>query len=248
MHVLGIDIGGSGIKAAIVDVESGELASERIRKVTPKPATPDNIAEVLTEIIEAFSWQGIIGCTFPTVVINGVAKYSSNLDPSWVGVNVEALFRTRIGSDQLTVINDADAAGLAEVTFGAGRDKKGMVVTITVGTGIGSGLFYNGTLIPNIEMGHMYDKKGRLSEKRVSDRSRKKHNLTYKKWGRRFDKYLKHVDKIFSPDYVIIGGGISKNMDKFHKRLTLKTPVLAAEKLNNAGIIGAAIHASHYLK
>lgn len=246
MEVLGIDIGGSGIKGAIVDTKAGKLISERHRIDTPKPATPEAIAEVIYTIKKHFNWTDDIGCAFPTVVVEGKAIYHSNLDPSWCGVQIDDLFSEYCEDTHFEIINDADAAGIAEMKFGAGRHKGGVVLVITVGTGLGSGLFYDGQLIPNFELGHMLGKDGRPIEKFAADSVRKKENLDYDEWGSRFNFFLQHVERIFSPDYLIIGGGASKKIHKYRKQLTIKTPYSASEKLNNAGIIGAAINAAEH--
>ena len=246
MEVLGIDIGGSGIKGAIVDTRNGHLISDRYRIETPKPSTPEAIGVVIRQIKDHFHWQDDIGCAFPTVVINGKAKYSSNLDPSWKGVQVDDLFSEYCDDLRFSIINDADAAGIAEMRHGAGMHKSGFVLVLTIGTGLGSGAFYDGQLIPNFELGHMLWKDGLIVEKYASDAVRKREDLDFKEWGDRFDKFLKHVVRLFSPDYIIIGGGASKKIHKFRKQLTIKTPVAASEKLNNAGIIGAAMYAAEH--
>lgn len=244
MEVLGIDIGGSGIKGAIVDAKKGKLISDRFRIETPKPATPEAIATVIRKIRDHFNWQDDIGCAFPTVVINGQAKYSSNLDPSWKGVQIDDLFSEYCDDLHFSIINDADAAGIAEMKFGAGIHKAGLVIVLTVGTGIGSGVFYDGQLIPNFELGRMYGKDGNPIEHYAADSARKKEDLDFKEWGKRFNSFLKHIIRLFSPDYIIIGGGASKKIYKFRKQITIKTPYSVSEKLNNAGIIGAAINAA----
>lgn len=248
MDVLGIDIGGSGIKGAIVDTIKGKLISDRFRFNTPKPATPEAIAKVINEIREHFNWQDDIGCAFPSVVIDGKAIYSSNLDPAWTGVQIDDLFSESCEDLHFEVINDADAAGIAEMRFGAGRHRSGLVMTITVGTGLGSGMFYDGQLIPNSEVGRMFGKDGRPIEKYAADSARKLEGLDYDEWGKRFDFFLHHVVRVYSPDFIIIGGGASKKIHKFRKQITITTPYTASEKLNNAGIIGAAVNAAEHHK
>lgn len=241
MKVLGIDVGGTGIKGAIVDTESGELITERHRIATPKPATPQAVAETVKKLVEHFNWQGKVGCGFPTPLSHGRCQLSSNLDKSWTNVQVDELFKKEAGID-FTVINDADAAALAEMNFGAGKGKQGLVAVITLGTGIGSGLFFNGNLIPNTELGHT-SYKGEDFEKYAADSARKRDDLSYKKWGKRLDKYFKHVQLILSPDLFIIGGGASKKLDKFKDEIEIETPIIPAENKNEAGIIGAAMAA-----
>ena len=248
MDVLGIDIGGSGIKGAIVDTKQGKLISERFRVDTPQPATPEAIAEVIRQIKDHFNWQDDIGCAFPTVVIEGRAKYSSNLDPAWKGVQIDDLFSEHCDDLRFEIINDADAAGIAEMRFGAGRHKSGLVVIITVGTGLGSGVFCDGQLIPNTELGRMLGKKGKPVEQYAADSARKREELEFDEWGKRFNFFLKYVDRILSPDYIIIGGGASKKIHKFRKQIKIKIPYTVSEKLNNAGIIGAAVNAAEHHK
>jgi len=238
-EILGIDVGGSGIKGAIVDVESGVLVTERHRIETPQPATPQSIAETIKKIADHFNYQGKIGCGFPSVIKNGVIKTASNIDQSNVGVNANELF-SKITGREVTVVNDADAAGFAEVTFGAGKNLKGLVLIITIGTGIGSALFIDGKLVPNTEFGHIYMHNGKVAEKYTSDAVRKKEDLKWKEWGKRFNKYLKYMDFLLNPQLIILGGGASKKMEKFQDQLTLETPVKPANLLNEAGIIGAA--------
>lgn len=244
MEILGIDIGGSGIKGAIVDTVEGKLISERHRIETPQPATPEAVAKVVKELKDHFQWNKEIGCAFPTVVIKGKAKYSSNLDPSWKGVQIDKLFSKYCDNGSFTIINDADAAGIAEMKYGSGKDKRGLVIVITVGTGLGSGVFFNGQLIPNFELGRIFGKDGNPIEQYAADSARKREDLKFKEWGKRFNFYLKHIIRLFSPDYIIIGGGVSKKIHKFEKHITIKTPFCVSEKLNNAGIIGAAVNAS----
>lgn len=246
MDVLGIDIGGSGIKGAVVDTKNGKIVSDRFRIDTPQPATPEAIAQTIKQIKDHFNWQDDIGCAFPTVVINGKAKYSSNLDPSWKNVQIDDLFSEYCDDLRFTVINDADAAGIAEMRYGAGLHKSGLVMVVTVGTGLGSGVFYDGQLIPNFELGHLYGKDGNKIEAYAADSARKREELSFEEWGKRFDFFLNHLVRLFSPDYIIIGGGASKRIHKFRKQITINTPFSASEKLNNAGIIGAAVHAAEH--
>lgn len=242
MEILGLDIGGSGIKAAPVNIETGELLAERFRVPTPRPTKPESVAEAVLTLIEHFDWKGPVGCGFPTVVNNGQCMTKSNIHKSWVGVHVDQLLAEKTGLP-VTVINDADAAGLAEMTFGAGKGKMGLVVTVTIGTGLGTGVFYNGQLIPNFELGRIYYKNGEIIEYFAADSARKNENLSYKTWGKRFNKFLKHTVRIISPDLFILGGGASKKLDKFENEITVDVPVIVAENKNEAGIIGAAVAA-----
>lgn len=248
MNILGIDIGGTGIKGAIVDTVNGRLISERYRVATPEPATPEAIAKIVKEIKDHFDWHDNIGCAFPTVVINGKAMYSSNLDPSWKGTQIDDLFSSVCDDETFTIINDADAASIAEMRFGAGKHKSGLVFVITIGTGLGSGVFYDGQLIPNFELGRMYGKNGDLIEFYAADSARKREELDFEEWGKRFNFFLKHIVRIFSPDHIILGGGVSKKINKFRKYIKIKAPYVVSEKLNNAGIIGAAVNAAEHHK
>ncbi|GAB2796123.1 ROK family protein [Rhabdobacter roseus] len=246
MEILGIDIGGSGIKGAPVNIKTGELLTERYRVATPQPSTPAQVADAVKTLVDHFQWKGPVGCGFPTVIAHGQARYHSNMDPSWVGVQVDELFSQRTGLP-FRVINDADAAGLAEMHFGAGQGQMGLVFVITIGTGLGSGVFYNGTLIPNFEVGRLLHKDGKPIEFYASDAARQRKGLSYKAWGRRFDLFLQHVVRLFSPDLFILGGGASKKLAKFEDMLTVDVPILAAESRNRAGIIGAAMAARDLL-
>jgi len=242
--LLGIDIGGTGIKGGIVDLSKGALVGERVRIDTPNPATPAAIGDVLSAIARHFQWTGPIGCGFPGVVHDGRILTAANLDETLIGVDFARLIHERTGC-QACVINDADAAGLAEITFGAGRGRRGVVILITVGTGIGCGFFHNGQLIPGTELGHvkMKDKDtGRIcdAEDIVSDRARQKHDLSWKKWAKKFDRYLKYIHRLVWPDLIIIGGGAAKKGDKFMPLLTVPCATALAALGNNAGIIGAA--------
>ena len=242
MEILGIDIGGSGIKGAPVDITTGELLTDRYRIPTPTPSEPDQITEAVNQLVEHFDWKGPVGCGFPTVIHHGKSVARGNIDKSWKGVQVDELFRNRTGLS-FTVINDADAAGLAEMAYGSGKGKMGLVIMVTIGTGLGSGVFFNGQLIPNFELGRIYYKTGELIEYFASDAARQKEQLSYKTWGKRFNKYLKHLVRIFSPDLFILGGGASKKFDRFSSYITIDVPILIAEKQNDAGIIGAAVAA-----
>jgi polyphosphate glucokinase len=237
--ILGIDIGGSGIKGAPVDTRKGKFMTKRHRIETPNPATPVAVAEVIKAIAKHFKWEGPIGCGFPAVVLNGVVKTASNIDKSWIETDARELFTKTTGLP-VWVINDADAAGLAAVRFGAGREIRGSVLMLTVGTGIGSAFFTRGKLLPNTELGHLI-LNGQNAEKYTSDATRKNENLSWEEWGKRFNEYLMEMERLFWPELIIIGGGMSKKMDKFRDQLTLKTKVIPATLLNDAGIIGAAL-------
>src|SRR5690554_4967127 len=242
MEILGIDVGGSGIKGAPVNIETGELLAERHRISTPKPSKPEEIAQAVKEMVEYFKWKGPVGCGFPTVIHHGKSVARGNIHKSWLGVQVDELFQSHTGLP-FTVINDADAAGMAEMAYGAGRGKTGLVIMVTIGTGLGTGVFFDGKLIPNFELGRIYYKNGELIEYFASDAARRKEALSYRTWGKRFNKFLKHVVRIFSPDLLILGGGASKKYDKFKDQITIDVPILIAENQNDAGIIGAAVAA-----
>ncbi|MDX3102160.1 polyphosphate--glucose phosphotransferase [Nonomuraea angiospora] len=237
MNVLGIDIGGSGIKGAPVDIEAGELVQERLRIPTPQPSKPDEVAEAVAEIVKHFGWNGPVGVTFPGVVKDGVVLTAANVDHSWIGVDAAKLF------GGATVLNDADAAGVAEVTYGRGRGERGTVLVLTFGTGIGSALFTEGTLVPNTELGHL-ELRGKDAEHRASARAREEHELSWEKWAERVEEYLRHVEMLLSPTLIVIGGGASRKADKFLPHVHLDTPVVPAALQNEAGIIGAALAAS----
>ncbi|WP_282072464.1 polyphosphate--glucose phosphotransferase [Polaribacter atrinae] len=243
MKVLGIDIGGSGIKAAIVNTKTGELLSERHRIDTPKPATPEAVAKVINEMVAHFKWKKAIGCSFPTTIVNGKCIHPGNLSEKWLNVKVDKLFRKECKLP-FYVSNDADLAGLAEVSLGAAKKEKGVVIMITIGTGIGSGLFFNGNLIPNLEIGKMLHTNGEIIEFYTADSVRKKENLKLKDWAIRFDSLLKYIRIVYTPSLIVLGGGISKRYDGFKEFLQADVKVKVAEYKNNAGIIGAAIYAS----
>lgn len=240
MNVLGIDIGGSGIKGAPVDTKTGELMAERHRIPTPQPATPKAIAEVVSEIVDHFEWSGPVGITFPGVVVDGEIRTAANVDKSWIGVDAQKLFGKKLKS--VMVINDADAAGLAEMAFGAGKNNQGVVLVLTIGTGIGSALFMGGRLVPNTEFGHL-ELKGKEAESRASDAARDKRDMSWDKYAKRIGQYLRHMEMLFSPALMVLGGGISKKSDKYLPMIDLRTPVVPAKLLNEAGIVGAALAA-----
>lgn len=235
----GVDIGGSGMKAAIVDLASGELASRRFRIPTPKPASPRAMAAVVAELVSSHGWTDPIGVGFPGIVRHGVVHSAANVDPSWVGVDADAVFTDACGVD-VAMVNDADAAGLAEMEWGAGRDVDGVVVVLTFGTGIGSGLFVDGTLVPNTELGHL-ELDGRDAETYAAASAREREGISWKQWAPRVERYLRHVEMLFSPDLFIVGGGASKSAAKWLPRLAIETPIVPAAMENNAGIAGAAL-------
>ena len=241
MEILGIDIGGTGIKGAPVDTEQGTLLDERFRLVTPHPATPDAVSDCVAEIANHFKWKRRIGCGFPGVIKKGVVYTAANVDKSWIGTDIKALLEQKSGC-KTTIINDADAAGLAEMRFGAGQGNTGVVFVVTLGTGIGSALFVNGQLVPNTELGHL-EIRGKDAERRASERVRIEKDLTWKEWAKRVDEYLDYIESVLWPDLIIIGGGISKKSDKFLPRLTLRARVVPAALQNDAGIVGAAMAA-----
>ncbi len=241
MQVLGIDVGGSGIKGAPVDTETGQLLKERIRIKTPKGAEPEPVAKVVAEIAQSFHWKGPIGIGFPAPIKGGVTMMAANVSQKWVGLNADDLF-TKITGCDCHMINDADAAGLAEMKFGAGRGQPGTVILLTLGTGIGSAIFYRGNLLPNTEFGHL-EMKGKDAEHRASAAVRELEDLSWKKYAKRLNKYLAAMEKLFWPDLFIVGGGISKNSEKYIPLLTIETPIIPAQFFNEAGIVGAALAA-----
>ena len=241
--LLGIDIGGSGIKGALVDPATGELLGDRYRLETPQPSSPEAVARTVAEIVTFFDYQGTVGCTFPAIVKRGVTLSAANVDKGWIDRDADALLTEATGCE-VHLLNDADAAGRAEVSFGAGKGKEGVLIMLTLGTGIGSALFLDGKLVPNTEFGHLFLESGQEAEAWASDRARKNEELNWKKWGRRLDTYLKHLEFIFSPDLFILGGGASKKSDKFLEFLDLQTPVVPAALRNEAGIVGAALWAA----
>ena len=229
------------MKGAVVDTATGVLLKDRYRVETPHPATPEAMADVVKSIVEHFSWRGPIGCAMPGPIKNGKVMTANNIHKSWIGAEAEALYGSACGQ-KVTVINDADAAGLAEIKFGAGKDQKGVVVLITLGTGIGSALFVDGKLVPNTELGQI-EVRGKNAERRASARIRKEKDWSWKKWGEGVGEYLAMVEQIIWPDLIIIGGGVSKSAEKFLPHIETRATVVPAQLLNNAGIIGAALRA-----
>jgi polyphosphate glucokinase len=240
---LGIDIGGSGIKAAIVDTATGELLTDRRRLATPKVSTPQNIAATVRRLVSTFDYDGPIGCCFPAVIVDGEARTAGNIDDAWLGTNVAEVFGAATGH-VYSVLNDADGAGLAEMRLGAGKDLDGLVLIITIGTGIGSGMFYNGELVPNLEIGWMPSDMSRPMERYVSDRARKVDGLTWDEWAERFNYFLAKTVRVFSPDHFILGGGGSKRFARYRHGIDVATPIHVAKFRNNAGIVGAAMEAA----
>jgi polyphosphate glucokinase len=240
MHALGIDIGGSGIKAAPVDVATGKLLADRQKFDTPRPSLPDAVADVVKKLTAAFDWSGPVGITFPGVVTDGVTRTAANMDPAWLGLDAASMLGRATGG-QVRMLNDADAAGLAEMRFGAGVGEHGTVLMLTFGTGIGSALFTRGVLVPNTEFGHV-EIRGEDAEKRASERAKELHDMSWGKWAGRVDEYLRHIEAVLSPDLFIVGGGVSKQSDKWVPRLTgIRARIVPAALLNDAGIVGAAM-------
>lgn len=239
---LGIDIGGSGIKGAPVNLETGEFATERLRIPTPKKSVPKNVAKVVAEIVEHFAdvvGDGAIGVTVPAIVSRGVTGSAANIDDAWIGFEAEKLFEDVIGRN-VYLMNDADAAGVAEDRYGAARDVDGLVIVTTLGTGIGSAIIHKGVLVPNSELGHL-EIDGHDAESRAASRIKDEEGLSYKKWAKkRLQRYYETVEFLFSPDLLVVGGGVSKDADKFLPYLDLHTPIVPAELRNTAGIVGAA--------
>ncbi|GAB2986865.1 ROK family protein [Streptomyces pseudoechinosporeus] len=245
MQIFGVDIGGSGIKGAPVDLDRGDLAHERHKVLTPHPSTPDAVADGVKEVVGHFGWTGPVGVTFPGVVTGGsTIRTAANVDKSWIDVDARALLSERLGGLPVTILNDADAAGVAETRFGAGRDRQGTVIVLTFGTGIGSALFIDGVLVPNTELGHL-ELHGHDAEKHASTKVKDDHELSWEHWARRVQKYLAHVEMLFSPELFIVGGGVSRKSHKFLPLIEgIKAEIVPAQLQNNAGIVGAAMRAA----
>jgi polyphosphate glucokinase len=248
MQAFGIDIGGTGIKGAPVDVATGKLLAERKKIETPQPSTPEAVTEVVRELVTSFSWSGPIGATFPGVVTDGTVRTAANVDKSWIGTAAAGMFAQALSGKALggtvTVLNDADAAGVAEMTFGAGAGVGGTVLMLTFGTGIGSALFTQGTLVANTEFGHV-EIDGKDAEKRASERAKVLHDMSWSKWAGRVDEYMQHMEALLSPGLIIVGGGISKESHKWVPLLTgVRAKIVPAALLNDAGIVGAAMSAA----
>jgi polyphosphate glucokinase len=240
MQAFGIDIGGTGIKGAPVDLSTGKLVSERKKILTPQPATLEAVTEVVREVVQSFGWKDEIGATFPGVVVGGTIRSAANVDKSWIDTDAAALFGKAIGAE-VAVLNDADAAGIAEMTFGAGAGVKGSVLMLTFGTGVGSALFTDGVLVRNTEFGHI-EIRGKDAEKRASEHGKVEHGWGWKDWTERVSEYLQHIEALISPDLIIVGGGISKESEKWVPLLTgIRAKIVPATLLNDAGIVGAAM-------
>ncbi|WP_269853467.1 polyphosphate--glucose phosphotransferase [Streptomyces sp. RPT161] len=240
MNVFGVDIGGSGIKGAPVDLERGDLAQERFKVLTPHPAKPDAVAASVKEVVEHFGWSGPVGVTFPGVIMDGVTRTAANVDKAWIGLDARAMLSDTLGLP-VTLINDADAAGIAEMAFGAGKGHDGTVILLTFGTGIGSAVFSGGQLVPNTELGHL-ELHGHDAEKRASSKAKEDHDLSWKHWAARVEEYLAHVEMLFSPELFVIGGGVSRKADRFLPLVNgIRAQIVPAELQNNAGIVGAAM-------
>ena len=239
MNVFGIDVGGSGIKGAPVDTQTGELLAERVRIKTPKPATPQAIVQTAVEVVRRSGWEGAVGCGFPAVIKGGIVRTAANIDKAAIGFDMRGRLKQDLGS-AVRVINDGDAAGLAEMRWGAGRGAEGVVLMLTLGTGIGTSLFVGGRLVPNTELGHI-EVGGEEAERRASDGARKREDLSWREYAERLDEYLHKIEDLLWPDLIVIGGGISKKSEKFFGHLTARTPIVRAGMLNEAGIAGAAL-------
>lgn len=239
---LGIDIGGSGIKGAPVDLATGELAADRLRIPTPQPSTPDGVAGVVEQVLDHFCWDGPFGCTFPAVVAHGVVRTAANVDDAWIGTDAHAVLRARTGRTPM-MVNDADAAGVAEARFGAARDVAGLVLVATLGTGIGTALIHDGRLLPNTELGHL-EIDGQDAETRAADSARDREDLSWEEWAGRLTRYLAVVEDLLWPDLIVLGGGVSKKADRWLPHVRSRAAIVAAGLRNEAGIVGAALLAA----
>ncbi len=241
MKILGIDVGGSGIKGAVVDTKKGKLLTDRYRIPTPQPATPRAIIDTICKIVRNFDWKGPVGCGFPAAVVNEVVKTASNIDESWIGVNASEQIEDATGCPT-HLVNDVDAAGYAEMKFGAGKNEKGTVFIAAFGTGIGTAIFRNRELVPNTELGFL-KLHGMPAEHYAANSVREREELDWETWGRRVGEYLEEAESLFWPNLIIVGGGVSKKFHKFHQYISVQTPVVPAKNRNHAGIIGAALAA-----
>ncbi|MBC6994754.1 ROK family protein [Neolewinella lacunae] len=244
--ILGIDVGGTGIKGGLVDVSTGTMRSERLRFDTPAPATPEAMAGTVQMLVDHFQYQGVVGVGFPAIVRRGVASSASNIDDSWIGANIGEVFGQRTGL-RFYALNDADAAGIATMKFGAGRQyaEDATVLMVTIGTGLGGALFLNGDLLPNLEIGQIYLRNQKvIAEQYISNKIRKDSGMSFKAFGKRFNKFLSHVDFVLNPDVIILGGGASKYFPEFKRHLKVNAILEQATLLNDAGTIGAAYHAA----
>ncbi|BBZ38666.1 polyphosphate--glucose phosphotransferase [Mycobacterium conspicuum] len=236
----GIDVGGSGIKGGIVDLDTGALIGDRIKLLTPQPATPKAVAKTIAEVVNGFGWTGPLGVTYPGVVTHGVVQTAANVDKAWIGTNARDVISSELNGQDVTVLNDADAAGLAEERYGAGKDNSGLVILLTFGTGIGSAVIHNGTLIPNTELGHV-EVGGKEAEHRAASSVKERRGWSYEKWTKQVTKVLIAIENVMWPDLFIAGGGISRKADKWVPLLENRIPVVPAALLNTAGIVGAAM-------
>jgi polyphosphate glucokinase len=236
----GVDVGGSGVKGAVVDLDTGELVGDRFKLPTPQPATPERVAATVAEVVNHFGWKGPLGVTYPGVIVNGVAQTAANVDKEWLGRNVSEVISAALDGQQVTMLNDADAAGLAEARYGAGRAHDGVVVLLTFGTGIGSAVIHRGILLPNTEFGHL-EVDGKEAEHRAASSVRERKNWSYERWSKEVTKVLVAIENAICPDLFIVGGGISRKADKWVHLLKNRTPVVPAELQNTAGIVGAAM-------
>ena len=240
---MGIDVGASGIKGAVVDIETGQLLNDRLRLETPDPATPEAMAATFAELVRLHNWNGLVGCGFPSIIKEGVAYSAANISEKWIGTNVVELLSIASGCP-VEVLNDADAAGLAEMRFGLGKGEMGVVLLITIGSGLGSALFIDGKLVPNTELGHIFLRNQKnVAEQFASNNARKREDLSWEEWGIRFNEYLQNIERILNTDLILLGGGTSKRFDKYDSYITVRTPIKPAELLNAAGTVGAAIYA-----
>ena len=239
----GVDVGGSGVKGGIVDLDTGELIGERFKLATPQPSTPDAVAKTVAAVVREFDWTGPLGVTYPGVVTNGIVRTAANVDKGWIGANAREVISGALKGQQVTVLNDADAAGLAEEHFGAGRDNTGVIVLLTFGTGIGSAVIHNGVLLPNTEFGHI-QVEGKEAEHRAASSVKEKKDWSYERWTEEVTKVLVAVENAIWPDLFIAGGGISRKADRWIPMLKNRTPVVPAALLNSAGIVGAAMAAA----
>jgi polyphosphate glucokinase len=238
----GIDVGGSGVKGGIVDLDTGQLVGERHKILTPQPSTPDAVARTISAVVRHFDWQGPLGVTYPGVVTDGVVRTAANVDKSWIGANAARVIGDALGGQPVTVLNDADAAGLAEERYGAGKDNAGLIVLLTFGTGIGSAVIRDGVLLPNTEFGHL-EVGGMEAEHRAASSVKDRKQWSYERWTKEVTKVLVAIENAIWPDLFIVGGGISRKADKWVPLLQCRTPVIAATLQNTAGIVGAAMAA-----
>lgn len=238
----GVDVGGSGVKGGIVDLDTGALIGERFKLPTPQPSTPDAVAKTVAAVVREFGWTGSLGVTYPGVVTDGTVRTAANVDKGWIGTNARDVISAELNGQAVTVLNDADAAGLAEEKFGAGKDNSGVIVLLTFGTGIGSAVIHNGVLLPNTEFGHL-EVGGKEAEHRAASSVKDRKGWSYERWSEEVTAVLVAIENAVWPDLFIAGGGISRKADKWIPLLKNRTPVVAAALLNTAGIVGAAMAA-----